>query len=56
MGIIDFSLSDIGNVFKDIRAAITGEEISSPELKLKLLSQLQEAEAKMMEARARTIV
>lgn len=56
MGIVDFSLSDIGNVFKDIRAAITGTEVSDPELKLKLLSELQKAEAKMMEAKAKTIV
>ena len=56
MGIVDFSLGDIGNVFKDIRAAITGEEVSSPELKLKLLTALQEAEAKMLESQAKTIV
>jgi len=45
MGLIDFSLGDIGSVFKDIREAITGEAISDPDkmaaidLKLKQLEQ-----------------
>ena len=56
MGLVDFKLGDVGSVFKDIRAAITGEEVSSPETKLKLLSAIQEAEAKMMEQQASTIV
>ena len=56
MGLVDFSLKDIGNVFKDLREAITGESIKDPEEKLKLLNALQEAEAKVMEAKARTIV
>lgn len=56
MGLVDFKLGDVGSVFKDIRAAITGEEVSSPETKLKLLSAIQDAEAKMMEQQASTIV
>lgn len=40
MGLIDFSLGDIGGVFKDIREAITGEAIKDPtkmaEINLKL--------------------
>ena len=30
MGMIDFSLGDVGSVFKDIREAITGESIKDP--------------------------
>lgn len=30
MGLIDFSLDDIGNIFKDIREALTGEAIKDP--------------------------
>ena len=55
-GLIDFSLGDIGGVFKDIREAITGEGIKDPAEKLKLLSALQDAESRMMESRAKTIV
>ena len=55
-GLIDFSLNDIGGVFKDLREAITGEAIKDPEEKLKLLNSLQEAESKIMEAKARAIV
>ena len=45
MGLIDFSLGDIGSVFKDIREAITGKAIADPDkmaaldLKLKQLEQ-----------------
>ena len=56
MGLMDFKLGDVGSIFKDLREAITGEKISDPELKLKLLASLQEAESKMMESRAKTIV
>ena len=56
MGLIDFSLKDIGGVFKDLREAITGESIKDPAEKLELLKTLQDAEAKMMEAKASTIV
>jgi len=46
MGLIDFSLGDIGNVFKDIREAITGEAITDPNKKAEIelkLSQLEQA-------------
>ena len=56
MALMDFKLGDVGNLFTDLREAITGEKISDPELKLKLLASLQEAESKMMEAKAKTIV
>ena len=53
---IDFKLGDVGEIFKDIREAITGEGIKDPTEKLKLLKALQEAESKMMEQKAKTIV
>jgi len=56
MGLIDFDLSDVGGVFKDLREAITGEAIKDPNTKLKLLESIQAAEAKMMKAKAKTIV
>jgi len=56
MSIMDFSLGDVGEVFKDVREAITGEAIEDPALKLKLLKAIQSAEARMIEARAKTIV
>jgi len=56
MGLVDFKLGDIGNIFKDIREAITGEGIKDPAEKLKLLNAIQDAESKMMEAKAKTIV
>jgi len=56
MGLVDFKLGDIGSVFKDIREAITGEGIKDPVEKLKLLNAIQDAESKMMEAKAKTIV
>lgn len=56
MALADFSLGDIGGLFTGIREAITGEKVSDPELKLKLLSELQKAESEMMKAQASTIV
>jgi hypothetical protein len=56
MALADFSLGDIGGIFTSLREAITGESIKDPNEKLKLLSVLQEAESKMMEAQAKTIV
>ena len=55
-GLVDFSLGDIGGLFTGLREAITGESIKDPHEKLKLLEALQGAEAKMMEAKAKTIV
>ncbi len=56
MGMVDFKLGDIGNLFTSLREAITGEAIQDPNTKLKLLEAIQEAESKMMEAKAKTIV
>ena len=52
----DFNMGDIGDLFRGIRESITGEKIQDPNLKLELLKEIQNAEAKMMEAKARTIV
>ena len=46
MGLIDFSLGDVGNLFKDIREAITGKGIENPNKKAEIelkLSQLEQA-------------
>ena len=56
MGLANFSLGDVGSLFTGLREAITGEKIQDPTLKLELLKELQNAEAKMMEAQAKTIV
>ena len=56
MGLAEFSLGDIGGLFTGLREAITGEKITDPNLKLQLLKEIQNAEAKMMEAQAKTIV
>lgn len=56
MGLANFSLGDIGSLFTGIREAVTGEKIQDPSLKLELLKEIQNAEAKMMEAQAKTIV
>lgn len=37
MGLVDFSLGDVGSVFKDIREAITGKAIEDPNKKAELL-------------------
>jgi len=44
MSLIDFSLNDIGGVFKDIREAITGEAIKDPEKVMQLELKLRELE------------
>jgi len=61
MALIDFSLGDIGNLFKDIREAITGKAIEDPNKKTELLIKLKEAElltqqlqAKVIEAEAKS--
>jgi len=46
MSLVNFSLGDIGNLFKDIREAITGEKIKDPNKKAEIelkLSQLEQA-------------
>jgi len=61
MGLVDFNLSDVGNLFKDIREAITGKAIDDPNKKLELLSKISELEkttfqmqAKIVEAEAKS--
>jgi len=44
MGLIDFSLSDIGNVFKDIREAITGKAILDPNKQAEINYKLEQLE------------
>lgn len=44
MGLVDFDLSDIGSVFKDIREAITGEAIKDPKKVMQLELKLRELE------------
>jgi len=46
MGLIDFSLGDIGSLFKDIREAITGKGIEDPNKRAQIqlkLAQLEQA-------------
>jgi hypothetical protein len=56
MAMVDFSLGDVGSLFTNLREAITGEKITDPNLKLELLKELQNAEAKMMQSKASVIV
>lgn len=44
MGLIDFSLGDVGKVFKDIREAITGKAIEDPQKQAEILLKLQQLE------------
>ena len=44
MSLINFSLGDIGNLFKDIREAITGKGIEDPNKKAKIALELQQLE------------
>ena len=44
MGLVDFSLGDIGNVIKGIREAITGEKIKDPVEMAKIQLQLEQLE------------
>ena len=55
MALVDFSLNDIGGIFKDIRAAITGKEILDPNKQLELIQKVNEAEAKFVQAQAQII-
>lgn len=50
MALVDFSLGDVGEVFKDIREAITGEAITDPNKKAELEVKLQELEQEMRKA------
>lgn len=55
MALVDFSLNDVGSIFKDIRAAITGKEILDPNKQLELIQKLNEAESKFVQAQAQII-
>jgi len=55
MGLVDFSLGDIGSVFKDIREAITGKAIEDPNKKAELLMKLQQAEMATQQLQAKVI-
>jgi len=44
MGLIDFSLGDIGSIFKDLREAVTGEAISDPNKMAEIEFKLRELE------------
>ena len=55
MGLIDFSLGDIGSVFKDVREAITGKAIEDPNKKAELLMKLQQAELATQQLQAKVI-
>ena len=52
MGMVDFSLGDVGGLFTDIRRALTGEEIKDPQ---KVLDRLTEFETNLQNARSRVI-
>jgi len=55
MGLVDFSLEDVGSVFKDIREAITGKAIEDPNKKAELLMKLKEAEMATQQLQAKVI-
>ena len=49
MGLIDFSIGDIGNLFKDIREAITGKGIEDPNKRAEIELKLSQLEQKLKE-------
>jgi hypothetical protein len=55
MGLIDFSLKDIGSVFKDIREAITGKAIEDPQKQAELLLKLQQLELEYTKMKANIV-
>ena len=55
MGLVDFSLGDIGSVFKDIRESLTGKAIEDPNKKAELLMKLKEAELATQQLQAKVI-
>jgi len=55
MGLIDFSLKDVGSLFKDIREAITGEAIKDPNKQAEILMKLQQIEMEYTKMRANII-
>ena len=55
MGLVDFSLGDVGSIFKDIREAITGKAIQDPNKRAELLMKLQEAEQATQQLQAKVV-
>jgi len=55
MGLINFSLGDIGSVFKDIREAITGEAIKDPNKQAEILMKLQQIELEYTKMKANIV-
>jgi len=53
MGLMDFKLGDVGNIFTSIREAITGEKIEDP---AEILKQVAKLEVSFLEARSQIIV
>jgi hypothetical protein len=53
MGLVDFSVGDIGEVFKDVREAITGEAIKDPQKEAELLYKLKMLENEQLKAQTR---
>jgi hypothetical protein len=53
MGLVDFSVGDIGEVFKDVREAITGEAIKDPQKEAELLYKLKLLENEQMKAQTK---
>jgi hypothetical protein len=48
MALIDFSLSDVGSLFTDIRAAITGKTVLDPQKALELELKVKELEQNLL--------
>lgn len=55
MALINFSLGDVGSLFKDIRESLTGKAIEDPNKKAELLMKLQEAEQATQQLQAKVI-
>lgn len=47
MGMVDFSLGDVGTLFTSLREAITGEKIKDPAEQAKIMLALDQMEAKL---------
>ncbi len=55
MALVNFSLGDVGNLFKDIREAITGEAIKDPQKQAEVLLKLKELENVTTQMQAKII-
>ena len=55
MSLINFSLGDVGSLFKDIREAITGKAIEDPNKRAELLMKLEQAEQVTQQLQAKVI-